>query len=167
MRRLAYDHALFDKMTRYFQTAAFICVLAVLYFSAGAFGLSLAHVHPSASAVWPPSGIALAAILLWGYRVSPGIFLGALAINITLAGSIVTGLSIAVGNTFEAILGAGLVCRFANGPNAFEQTKNILNFILLAVILSTAVGATIGVSSLSLSGSAHGMNFSISGHPRS
>src|SRR5262245_66292989 len=83
----------------------------------------------------------------------PGIFLGALAINITLAGSIVTGLSIAAGNTFEAILGAGLVCRFANGPNAFEQTKNILKFILLAVILSTAVGATIGVSSLSLSGS--------------
>ena len=139
-------------MTRYFQTAAFICVLAVLYFSAGAFGLSLAHVHPSASAVWPPSGIALAAILLWGYRVAPGIILGALAINITLAGSIVTGLSIAAGNTFEAILGAGLVCRFANGPNAFEQTKNILKFILLAVILSTLVGATIGVSSLTLSG---------------
>src|SRR5262245_2015682 len=151
MRRFAFDHSLFDKMTRYFQTAAFIGVLAVLYFSAGAFGLSLAHVHPSASAVWPPSGIALAAILLWGYRVSPGIFLGALAINITLAGSI-TGLSIAAGNTFEALLGAGLVCRFANGPNAFEHTKNILKFILLAVILCTAVGATIGVSSLSLSG---------------
>src|SRR5262245_53211780 len=82
----------------------------------------------------------------------PGIFLGALAINITLAGSIVTGLSIAAGNTFEALLGAGLVCRFANGPNAFEHTKNILKFIFLAVILSTAVGATIGVSSLSLSG---------------
>ena len=143
---------LFDKMTRYFQTAAFICVLAVLYFCAGVFGLSMAHVHPSASAVWPPSGIALAAILLWGYRVFPGIFLGALAVNIAAAGSLVTALSIAAGNTLEAILGAGLVCRFANGPNAFEQTKNILKFVLLAGILSTLFGATVGASSLSLSG---------------
>jgi two-component system, cell cycle sensor histidine kinase and response regulator CckA len=139
-------------MTRYFQTAAFIFVLAVLYFCAGSFGLSLAHVHPSASAVWPPSGIALAAILLWGYRLWPGIFLGAFAVNIAAVGSVVTALSIAAGNTLEVILGATLVFRFANGPNAFEQTKNILKFILLAGILSTAVGAMIGVTSLSLGG---------------
>ncbi len=141
-----------DKMTRYFQTAAFIFVLAVLYFCAGSFGLSLAHVHPSASAVWPPSGIALAAILLWGYRLWPGIFLGAFAVNIAAVGSVVTALSIAAGNTLEVILGATLVFRFANGPNAFEQTKNILKFILLAGILSTAVGAMLGVTSLSLGG---------------
>jgi PAS domain S-box-containing protein len=146
-------------MTRYFQTAAFIVVLAVLYFCAGSFGLSLAHVHPSASAVWPPSGIALAAILLWGSRLWPGIFLGAFAINIAAAGSVVTALSIAAGNTLEAILGAALVFRFANGPNAFEQTKNILKFILLAGILSTAVGATIGAFSLSLGGLARWDDF--------
>ena len=148
-----------DKMTRYFQTAAFIVVLAVLYFCAGSFGLSLAHVHPSASAVWPPSGIALAAILLWGSRLWPGIFLGAFAVNIAAAGSVVTALSIAAGNTLEAILGAALVFRFANGPNAFEQTKNILKFILLAGILSTAVGATIGAFSLSLGGLARWDDF--------
>src|SRR6266536_341190 len=139
-------------MTRYFQTAAFIVVLAVLYFCAGSFGLSLAHVHPSASAVWPPSGIALAAILLWGSRLWPGIFLGAFAVNIAAVGSVVTALSIAAGNTLEAILGATLVFRFANGPKAFEQTKNILKFVLLAGILSTAFGAMIGVASLSLGG---------------
>src|SRR4029434_5252638 len=85
-------------------------------------------------------------------RLWPGIFIGAFAVNIAAAGSVVTALSIAAGNSLEAILGAGLVCRFANGPKAFEQTKNILKFILLAGILSTAFGATIGVSSLSLSG---------------
>ncbi len=139
-------------MTRYFQTAAFIAVLAVLYFCAGSFGLSLAQVHPSASAVWPPSGIALAAILLWGYRLWPGIFLGAFAVNLAAAGSIFTALSIGAGNSLEAILGATLVFRFANGPKAFEQTKTILKFILLAVILSTAVGAVFGVTSLTLGG---------------
>jgi PAS domain S-box-containing protein len=65
---------------------------------------------------------------------------------------VVTALSIAAGNTLEAILGATLVFRFANGSNAFEQTKNILKFILLAGILTTAGGALIGVTSLSLGG---------------
>jgi integral membrane sensor domain MASE1 len=147
-------------MTRYFQTAAFIVVLAVLYFCAGSFGLSLARVHPSASAVWPPSGIALAAILLWGYRLWPGIFLGALLVNINAPGSLATALSIAAGNTLEALLGAALVSRFANGANAFEQTKSLLRFILLAGILSTAVAATIGVTSLSLGGFAEWDEFS-------
>ena len=149
-----------DKMTRHFQTAAFIVVLAVLYFCAGSFGLSLAHVHPSASAVWPPSGIALAAILLWGYRLWPGIFLGAFLVNINAPGSLATALSIAAGNTLEALLGAALVSRFANGANAFEQTKSLLRFILLAGILSTAVAATVGVTSLSLGGFARWDEFS-------
>ena len=138
-------------MTRYLQTAAFIFLLALLYFSAGSFGLMLAHVHPSASAVWPPSGIALAAILLWGYRLWPGIFLGAFLVNLA-QGSLATALAIGAGNTIEAILGAALVSRFANGRKAFEQTKTILKFIVLAGILSTAVGAMIGVTSLSLGG---------------
>ncbi|HEY6366975.1 MAG TPA: MASE1 domain-containing protein, partial [Candidatus Binatia bacterium] len=140
-------------MTRSVKTGALILVLALLYFCAGIFGLSLARVHPSASAVWPPSGIALAAILLWGYRLWPGIFLGAFAVGTVAAGgSVIAALGIASGNTLEAILGAALVNRFANGPNAFDQTKTILKFILRAGILSTAVGATIGVSTLSLAG---------------
>jgi integral membrane sensor domain MASE1 len=89
----------------------------------------------------------LAAILLWGYR-SARIFRRSGEPGPSAA----TALGIAAGNSLEAILGAGLVCRFANGPKAFEQTKNILTFILLAGILSTAFGAIIGVSSLSLSG---------------
>jgi two-component system, cell cycle sensor histidine kinase and response regulator CckA len=156
----ATNRSIFGHMTRHLQTTAFVFVLAVLYFCAARFGLSLAFVHPSASAVWPPSGIALAALLLWGYRLWPGIFLGALAANIATPGTAVTALSIAAGNTFEAILGAALVWRFANGPNAFEQTKNILKFALLAGILSTAVGATIGATTLSLAGLAPWDHFS-------
>src|SRR5438128_10413937 len=141
-----------DTTTRHLQTAAFILGLAAVYFCAGIFGLSLASVNPSASAVWPPSGIALAAILLWGYRLWPGVFLGATLVNISAQGSLATALSIAAGNTVEALLGAALVSRFANGANAFEQTKSLLRFIILAGILSTAVGAMIGVTSLSLGG---------------
>jgi len=55
--------------------------LAAVYFAAGTLGLKFAVVHPSASAVWPPAGIALAALLLLGYRVWPGILMGAFLVN--------------------------------------------------------------------------------------
>ena len=100
---------------------AAIIGLAAIYFCAGKLGLSLAYVHASASAVWPPTGIAFAALLLWGYRLWPGIFLGAFLVNITTpsqvdgAWSIAIGSSllIAVGNTLEAVCGAALARRFA------------------------------------------------------
>ena len=90
-------------------------LLAALYFLAGKLGLQLAVVHPSATAIWPGTGIALAAILLFGYGVWPGIFLGAFAVNVTTAGSILSAVGIATGNTLEALVGAYLVIRFANG----------------------------------------------------
>src|SRR5437667_204505 len=72
-----------------------LLVLTGVYFLAGKFGLSLAFVHASASAVWPPTGIALAATLLLGYRVWPALFLGAFLVNVTTAGSVWTSLGIA------------------------------------------------------------------------
>ena len=129
-----------------------ILALAAVYFCAGKLGLSLAYVHASASAVWPPSGLALAALLLWGYRLWPGIFLGAFLVNITTQGSVATTLGIATGNTLEALLGAWAINRFANGAKAFERARNIFKFVVLAPILSTMVSATIGVTSLTSGG---------------
>jgi diguanylate cyclase (GGDEF)-like protein len=126
--------------------------LAVVYFAAGKLGLSMAFVHPSSTAVWPPSGIALAAFLLLGSRVWPGIFLGAFLVNVTTAGTILTSIGIASGNTLEGLLGAYLVARFADGRNAFERGPNTFKFAMLAGTVSTAVAATIGVTSLSLGG---------------
>ena len=134
------------------RTLTAILSLAVVYFFAGKFGLSLATEHPSASAIWPPSGIALAALLLCGYRLWPGIFIGAFLVNITTEGNLATTLGIASGNTLEAFVGAWLIDRFANGRKVFERAKNIFKFILLAALMSTALGATVGVSSLALGG---------------
>src|SRR5213594_2492022 len=129
-----------------------LLVLTGVYFLAGKFGLSLAFVHASASAVWPPTGIALAATLLLGYRVWPALFLGAFLVNVTTAGSAWTSLGIASGNTLEGLLGAFLVRRFANGRRVFDRERDILTFTALAGLGSTAVRATIGVTSLSLGG---------------
>lgn len=130
-----------------------ICIaLFAVYFAAGKLGLKLAFLNPSATPIWPPTGIALAAFLLLGYRVWPAIFLGAFLVNLTTAGSAATSLGIAGGNTLEGVAGAYLVNRFANGLNAFDRPRDIFLFAVLAGMLATAVSSTIGVSSLALGG---------------
>jgi len=99
-----------------------------LYVLAGKVGLSLALIHASASPVWPPTGIALAALLTLGYRVWPAIFVGAFVVNITSESSATISLAIAVGNTLEALLGAYLVDRYASGARAFDQAQNVFKF---------------------------------------
>ncbi len=132
-----------------------IAVLAIVYFIAGKLGLRLAYVHPSATAVWPPTGISLVVLLVLGYRVWPGIFLGAFLVNLTTAGSVPVCLGIATGNTLEGLLGCYLLNKFAGGESAFKSAKGVLAFVLLAAMLSTTVSATFGVTSLVLGGFAH------------
>ena len=122
------------------------------YILAAKLSLRLASVHPSATPFWPPSGIAIAALLTFGLRFWPAIFAGAFLVNLTTAGTFLTSLGIATGNCLEAVLAAYLVSRFANGKNAFERTWDILRFALYAGILSAAVAATFGVTSLALGG---------------
>ncbi len=128
--------------------------LGAVYFAAGKLGLKLAFVHASATAVWPPTGIALAALLLLGLRAWPGILLGAFLVNVTTAGTVATSGAIAVGNTLEALIGAALVNRFANGRHAFRRAEGVLRFCLFAALASTVVSATLGPASLSVSGAA-------------
>ncbi len=76
-------------------TMALWLLLAASYWLAATAGLALAFVNASASVVWPPTGIALAAVLVYGSRAWPGIFLGAFLANVTTAGSVSTSLLIA------------------------------------------------------------------------
>jgi signal transduction histidine kinase/ActR/RegA family two-component response regulator len=131
-----------------------LVVLALAYLLAGKLGLHFAFVHASASAVWPPTGIALAAALLFGRRVWPALFVGAFLVNIGTTGSIASSVGIAIGNTLEALVGAFLVERYASGMRVFERAGTALRFILLAGLVGTAIGATIGVASLAVTGEA-------------
>ncbi len=122
------------------------------YILAAKVSLRFASVHPSATPVWPPTGIAIATLLALGSRFWPAILIGSFVVNITTVGTAYTSLGIATGNTLEAVLAAYLVNRFANGRYAFDRTWDILRFGLYAGVLSTAVAATFGVMSLSLGG---------------
>ena len=141
------------------QLVGIILVLASTYALTGKLGLSLAVVHPSATAVWPPSGIALAALLVLGYRVWPGILLGAFLANITTSGNTFTSFGIAAGNTLEGLVGAYLVNSFANGPHFCERPQDIFKFTVLAGMVSTTVSATLGVMSLALGGFASWVDY--------
>ncbi|MEW6543276.1 MAG: MASE1 domain-containing protein [Nitrospirota bacterium] len=105
--------------------------------------------------------MALAACLLLGPWVWPGIFLGAFLTNVTTAGSVFTSLGIATGNTLEGLIGAYLVTRFANGCRAFERTQDVFKFVGLAGLASTAVSASVGVTSLAFGGYADWDEFGI------
>jgi diguanylate cyclase (GGDEF)-like protein len=127
-------------------------ILAVVYHAAAKFGLELAYINANTSAVWPAAGIALAAILLFGYRVWPGILIGAFTANWSTAGTLLSSAGIAAGNTLGALLAAALVTRFANGRRAVERAPDIARFVLLAGLLATMVPATLGSTTLAVSG---------------
>jgi signal transduction histidine kinase len=128
-----------------------IGALALIYFIAGKLSLQLAFLHKSASPVWPPAGIALAALLVLGFRVWPAIFVGAFLVNLTTLGNILTSLGIASGSTLEALCGAWLVNRFAGGARVFDRPQDVFKFALAALI-GTTVSPTFGVSSLAVGG---------------
>jgi diguanylate cyclase (GGDEF)-like protein len=134
------------------QDLAVVAVLAVVYFCAAKLGLRFAFVHPSATALWAPTGISLAALMVFGLRVWPGAFLGAFFANITTAGSVLTSIGVATGNTLEGVVGCYLVRRFARGQQAFERAQDVFKFAFLAGMVSTTISATLGVTTLSLGG---------------
>src|SRR5207302_5332386 len=106
---------------------AAIVGLAILYVLAGKLGLSLAVVNSSTTAVWPPTGIAIAALLLFGVRLWPGVLLGAFLVNLSTTYGIGSSIGVAIGNTLEAVVAARLVGRFANGPRALDRKSTRLN----------------------------------------
>jgi signal transduction histidine kinase len=138
-----------------------MAALAGIYFVAGKLGLLLANIHASVSPIWPATGIALAALLLWGVECWPAVFIGAFLVNLTTTVPpgetsawlrILQALGIGAGNTLEAVTGAWLVIRFAGGSNAFLRVRNVFRFTFLAGFISTAVSATIGTLTLLLCG---------------
>jgi len=138
--------------SRFLRDLLALAVLAAVYFAAGKLGLKLAFVNASATAVWPCTGIALCAFLILGYRAWLAVLAGAFLVNLSTAGSVASSLGIAVGNTLEGIVGYYLVKRFAAGRKAFERAQDVFKFAFLAGMVSTAVSATVGVTTLALAG---------------
>ncbi len=136
-----------------------LAVIAAIYFV-------LAKTYPSTIPAWPPTGFALAAVVLRGLRVWPAIFSGALAAGtltdvagVTFGRSFPTLLAIAVGNTLEAVLGGYLINVWCDGRRVFDTPARVAKFALVSLGPSTMLGAAIGVGSLCVAGYAAGASF--------
>jgi len=128
-----------------------VMVLAAIYFTAARIGLRFATVGAQVTLVWPPTGLALAALLLGGWRLWPGVALGAIVANASTGAPVATACGMGLGNTLEALLAAGLLRRLAVEPS-LTRLRDVFALVMLAAGLSTIASATIGVSSLLLGG---------------
>jgi putative nucleotidyltransferase with HDIG domain len=142
----------------YFRRSIVFSLILLFYFVAGKLGLQLAIVNDSATAVWAPTGIALASLLFFGYRYWPAILAGAFLVNLTTTGAIISSFVIAIGNTLEGLIGSYLVNRFADGQFFYKHSLNVKKFVFFAAILATAVSASVGLLTLILSGAANWSN---------
>lgn len=135
--------------------------VAAVYYITGRLAVLLAIPPGIATAVWPPSGVALAAVLLWGYDVWPGVWLGSVLVNIgtlydgssfvSAARSILVASNIGLGSTLQAVLGAFLVQRWTGTPAPFDRAWAVFKFVG-AEALSCAVAPSLGVTGLCLGG---------------
>src|SRR5215831_97746 len=122
-------------------------VLCVCYVATAKFGLSLDAVHSVATAVWPPTGIALMALVLGGCHLWPSIAVGAFLVNLWAGAPVPVACGIAMGNTLEALVGALLLQRLVGFNPALDRLRDVLGLVVLAAVLSTLVSATVGVTS--------------------
>jgi len=132
-----------------------VLALATVYFAAAKLTLPLAIPPGYATAVWPPSGIALAAVLLFGNRLWPGVWLGAALVNLTVQASLPAAVLIGTGNTLEALASAALVRRFIGLPRVFATGEDVLKFVAIAALCST-VAATVAALPLAV---VHGLRW--------
>lgn len=128
-----------------------VAALAIFYFAAAKVSLVLAIPPGYATAVWPPSGIAFACLLMWGSSAWPGIWLGAMAANYTVNGSVPVSALIATGNTLEGLCAAWLASRLLGREVGFRQPDAVFLFAAIAAAASV-VSATAGVSTLYFAG---------------
>lgn len=117
---------------------------AALYFGAARLGLRYAVVSDAVTLVWPPSGLALALLLLRGPQLAPGVALGAWLVNLYIGLPWPVACAIALGNTGEAWLGSTVLQRLAGFHNTMARRSDVLALIVLAAMGCTLLAATVG-----------------------
>jgi signal transduction histidine kinase/CheY-like chemotaxis protein len=144
----------FDSIPKDHEYWTKIAILFTVYLATAKFGLSFFAINIFAAPVWPCSGIAIAALLLFGMRLWPAIALGAFVVNLVTGAPVLAALAIAAGNTLEAFIGTHVLRHYINIERPFSLLKDSVG-ILLAALVAPLVSAVIGVAALTLSGTVH------------
>lgn len=132
-----------------------IAALALVYCIAARLSLFLAFANTNASPVWPPSAIGFGALLFMGYRMWPGVLIGALVANtyVFLANQfadpvsvIIISLLIGIGNTLEAVTGVYLLRRLIASHDPLDRARDVFKFVLVVLVMcltSSLIGPTV------------------------
>lgn len=143
--------ALHQRLRRGGVTALEICSVTALYYASGRLGLLQQLVRGQVTPLWPPTGIALAGLLVLGRRVWPGIALGAFLINISLGPSIPAVLVIMAGNTLAPVCSYTLLRR-AGFRTGMDRLRDALALVFLGALCGMVVSATVGATTLLIAG---------------
>lgn len=133
-------------------------IYATFYIVIGLASLSTAYLQPNTATIWLPSGFALGLLLAKGWGFWPSIAAGSFILNLIAATSVsfsavLTAMAIALGNVAEAIFGAYLATRFANGAGFPYRIRSVTRFMLLIVPVAPIISTTVGVAASTLNGS--------------
>ena len=135
-------------MPRAARTVAIAVALGVAYAVAALLGFRAAFIAQQVTTVWAPTGIAQAALLLWGIKLWPAVWVGAFTANVLTDVPLWVAAGIATGNTLEAVAAAWILPRVLGFDPAFTRTRAAVAFILVAVVASPLISASIGVTML-------------------
>jgi PAS domain S-box-containing protein len=147
-----------DGHHEYLRYALKFAALAAVYVAAAKLGIELSVAHGVITPVWAPTGIAIAALFLFGTRLWPAVAIGAFLANATSDASIGVSAAIAVGNTLEAVVGAELLRRAGVRP-ALDRVRDVLALIVLGAVAAPVISATNGVTTLWIAGTVDGASY--------
>ena len=141
-----------NNFMRLIKYLAAVILLAVIYHLAARLGLLMANLQPNTSPVWPPTGIAIAALLLFGIRYWPGVALGVIFGFFFNNNALDVTLGLALGNTLEAVVAVVLLRKFIDFHNSLDRVQDVIGLGIFSAI-ATTISAAIGVITLLLVGS--------------
>jgi len=127
-----------------------LVLVFALYYGAGKLGLAVPFTSFNVSPVWPAAGVAVSAVLIWGIGIAPAIALAAFLVNFRSSIPAPVALGIGLGNASSAVVAGYLLKRFSDFQISLRRLKDVVRFVMLAVVLATTVAAFVGVTSLTI-----------------
>jgi PAS domain S-box-containing protein len=127
-----------------------LIAIAVAYFGLAVSGPLIPWINPTATPLWPPTGLALALMLIRGYRIWPAILVGAFFSTAVGSGSLSEAACIALGTPIAALAGAWLINRWSHGRETFATPLGVAKFALIAFAPTAMISATMATAGLVL-----------------
>jgi integral membrane sensor domain MASE1 len=147
-----------EEIRRYGSAALWILAVAALYYGAAKLGLLQQLVRGQVTPLWPPTGVAVAGLLLLGLRIWPGIALGAFLVNVSIGPSLPAVLAITAGNTLAPVC-ACLLLRRAGFRNELDRLRDVLALVFLGALGAMLISSTVGSGVLVLAGALQSSDF--------